>query len=179
MTKPESLLERLVNRFSGVFDAHTRGLPSAIPFAAPVRKLAEAALDELAMGRGVPLIPAYDDELAAQRTWTGVRTSAELAEGLGFPHLEAVRRDGGVLLTATSAEGQVCQTRLPPNDAEEYALHVLSVVAAARAEGGIAFDTESRDIVDAHSAVSNDAHTANAAWRAQGPSDPATTVPTT
>lgn len=129
----ESLLDRLIKRFSEVLDVHTRGLPASIPFAAPVRKLAEAAVDVLAMGHGVPLIPGYDAELAAQRTWTGVRTGAELEEGLGFPHLEAVRDSGGVLLTATNTEGQVCETRLPPNDAEEYALHILSVVQAARA----------------------------------------------
>lgn len=154
----ESLLDRLIARFTEVLDAHTRALPAAIPFAAPVRKLAEAAVDVLAMGRGVPLIPAYDDELAEQRVWTGVRSSAELAEGLSFPCLEAVRRDGGVLFTATGVDGQVCQVRLPPNDAEEYALHILSAVQAARA--------------------GNDA-TANAAWRAQGSNDPVSPTQTT
>jgi hypothetical protein len=127
----------MIARFSEVLDVHTRALPASIPFAAPVRKLAEAALDVLAMGRGVPLIPTYDAELAAQRTWTGVRSAAELEESLGFPHLEAVCDESMVALTATNPDGQVCETRLPPNDAEEYALHILSAVTAARAADGI------------------------------------------
>jgi hypothetical protein len=133
----ESLQDRMVARFSEVLDVYTHALPGSIPFVAPVRKLADAALEVLAMGRGVPLIPAYDAELAAQRTWTGVRSAAELAESLGFPQLEAVCDENMVVFTATNPDGQVCETRLPPNDAEEYALHILSAVTAARVADGI------------------------------------------
>jgi len=128
----ESLQNRLIDRFNGVLDTHTQTLPSAIPYMVPVRRLARAALDVLALGRGVPMIPLYDHELAAQRAWHGVRTAQELEESLRFPRLEAVEDDAAVLFTATSAGGRICEVRLPPNDAEEFALHLLSAVQAAR-----------------------------------------------
>jgi hypothetical protein len=129
----ESLIDRLVERFTGVLDAHTARLPAAIPFAAPVRKLAEAAVDVLALGRGVPMVPRYDAELAAQRVWYGERSAADLEAGLGFPHVEAILiGDDRVRFTATDADGDRGVVTLPVNDAEEFALHVLSAVDEAR-----------------------------------------------
>lgn len=129
----ENLQDRLIAGFTAVLDTHTQALPSAIPLAVPVRKLAQAAMDVLALGRGVPMIPVYDHELAVRRSWHGARSAAELEESLGFPHLEAVEDGEAVLFTATGADGARVEVRLPPNDAEEFSLHTLSAVEAARA----------------------------------------------
>jgi len=129
-----TLVDRIIERFNEVFTAHTAQLPSAIPFAAPTRKLAEAAVDVLALGRGVPMIPPYDAVLAAQRVWYGERSAEDLERGLGFPHVVAtLSEDNRVRLTATDADGNSGVVPLPANDAEEFALHLLSVVEGARA----------------------------------------------
>lgn len=129
-----TLVDQLIERFSAVLTTHTANLPGAIPFAAPTRKLAEAAVDVLALGRGVPMIPPYDAMLAAQRIWYGERSAEDLEQGLGFPHVVAtLSGDNQVQLTATDADGNCGVVPLPANDAEEFALHVLSVVEGARA----------------------------------------------
>lgn len=127
-----SLVEQLIERFNAVLDAHTARLPSAIPFATPTRKLAEAAVDVLALGRGVPMIPVYDAELAAQRIWYGARSAEQLEEGLSFPHVEARLVDNQIVITGGSADGEQVVIALPCNDSEEFALHLLSAVDAGR-----------------------------------------------
>jgi len=133
---------RLIERMKTVLDERTANLPDSIPIAVPVAPLVDAVLNEMSDGRGVPLIPDYDQEVWSIRRWTQPFTSDEALEGKVFDiqvHLDPedstrVRflARGGVAPDHEASQGGMIMVSLPADDAEQFLVAGLAAVRAAR-----------------------------------------------
>jgi hypothetical protein len=133
---------RLIERMKSELDRRTIHLPDSIPIAVPVGPLADAIIEEMSGGRGVPIIPDYDPEVWAIRRWTQPFTSEEALEGKVSDiqvHLDPedptrVRflARGGVIRNHAGSEGGMILVSLPAEDAEQFLVAGLATVKAAR-----------------------------------------------
>lgn len=106
--------------------AHFQNLPGSVPVAVPVAKLADAALEKLSDGRGIPKIPGYDHEMAVARKW--YEPSPDLTQGMP-PSLGAHRdedADDFVVIEHGMGTDDPVPVVLPRRDAIEFALAILS-----------------------------------------------------
>lgn len=132
---------RLVDRLRVVLDEKTKNLPDSIPISVPVGPLADAVIDLMTEGQGVPLIPAYDPEIWAARRWTVPFSQEEVIGGASVYDI-AVKMDPGsgdsavppaIVFTARASGAGEIAVGLPVDDAEEFLVAGLAAVAAARA----------------------------------------------
>jgi len=122
---------RLIERMKSELDRRTANLPDSIPIAVPVGPLADAIIDEMSDGRGVPLIPDYDHEVWSIRRWTEPFTSEEALEG-GVRDIAVFLEKDRVVIRARSGIGPVIDVSLPADDAEQLLIAGLATVKAAR-----------------------------------------------
>jgi hypothetical protein len=132
---------RLAARISAVLDEKTKNLPDSIPIAVPVGPLADAVIDVMTEGSGVPLLPSYDAETWGKRRWTVPFSQEEVINGASVYDI-AVKMDPGsddgavapaVVITARASGAGEIAVGLPIDDAEEFLVAGLAAVAAARA----------------------------------------------
>jgi hypothetical protein len=125
---------RLIERMRSELDRRTIHLPDSIPIAVPVGPLADAIIEEMSGGRGVPIIPDYDPEVWAIRRWTQPFTSEEALEGKVSDiqvHLDP-EDPTRVRFLARGGEGGKITVSLPAEDAEQFLVAGLATVKAAR-----------------------------------------------
>jgi hypothetical protein len=134
---------RLIARMNAALTEKTRNVPDSIPISLPLGPLADAVIDEMSGGRGVPLIPDYDHEVWSIRRWTQPFTQAEMLDG-GVSDV-GVRLDpenaARVLFTTQcsgtrpewqSEANMKITVSLPAADAEQFLIAGLAAVKAAR-----------------------------------------------
>lgn len=129
----------LIDRMNQLLAERTAKVPNAIPISVPTGELADLVIAAVADGRGVPQIPTYDQALFAQRSWSQPVSSDYLTAGFSIPtvsvqlvNLSEMGRPSQVQLAILAPSGDAATVALPAGDAEEFALCVLAVVAAAR-----------------------------------------------
>ena len=130
------LRAQLIADMNEALAARTANIPGSMAYAVPVGALADAAIATFTDGQGVPRVPAYDAELVAKRVWYGAVSEEQLAVEVAFPQVstDLSEEPGMVTIRAANPLGgaPAIVVDLPAGDAEEFALTVLSVVAAAR-----------------------------------------------
>jgi len=123
MSSPHAQVCEAMN---GALATHYQNLPGSVPVAVPIAKLADAALDRLAGGRGIPKVPAYDHEMAVARKW--YEPSPDLTQGM--PPSLGVHRDTDaddfVVIEHGVGTDDPVPVVLPRQDAVEFALAILS-----------------------------------------------------
>lgn len=128
---------RLVERLTTVLDEKTKRLPDSIPIAVPVGPLADAVIDLMTDGEGVPLLPTYDAEIWEKRRWTEPFSQEEVIDGASVNdaavHADVDDRMPVVVFTARASGAGEIMVRLPADDAEEFLVAGLAAVKAARA----------------------------------------------
>lgn len=129
----------LIDRMNQLLAERTAKVPNAIPISVPTGELADLVIAAVADGRGVPQIPVYDQALFAQRSWSQPVSADYLTAGLSIPtinvqlvNLSETGKSSRVHITLATPSGDLATVTLPHGDAEEFALCVLAVVAAAR-----------------------------------------------
>jgi hypothetical protein len=125
---------RLIERMKSELDKRTIHLPDSIPIAVPVGPLADAIIEEMSGGRGVPIIPDYDPEVWAIRRWTQPFTSEEALEGkVSDIQVYLDPEDPArVRFLTRGGEGGRVTVSLPADDAEQFLVAGLATVKAAR-----------------------------------------------
>jgi hypothetical protein len=113
---------RMISALRDASETHFRRLPSSIPVALPLDKFADAAIGALADGEQVPVIPAYDPEMAEARRWSS--PSDDLTQGMP-PCLGVERTDAGVEITVEVEEAGE-SVLLDTQAAVDFALSVLA-----------------------------------------------------
>lgn len=122
------LRSRLVDRMREVLDDRTRNLPDSIPFSMDVGPLADAVIDEMTEGSGVPRIPTYDHTVWTRRRWTEPFVQAEVMSGAAVRAL-GVFVDGDRMIVRVEVDKEtVVNVSLPVADAEEFLVAGLAAV---------------------------------------------------
>lgn len=122
----------------GRFREHLEAMPATnnvVAVGVPLGDLADIAIDTLADGKGVPLIPTYSAELFAHMRWAQPASMADVEEGGGFTTINVdvppPQADGAVRLILTDGSGQTHTIDLMADDAQQFLLAGLAVLAQA------------------------------------------------
>lgn len=126
---------RLVRRMYEVLEQKTANLPDSIPITIDVGPLVDAVIDEMSGGSGVPLLPRYDPEVWAERSWTQPFIQEEVMNGAPVysASVDALEDPPAVAFTASAGGVADITVNLPPDDAEEFLTSGLAALAAVRA----------------------------------------------
>jgi hypothetical protein len=136
----ENLRDRMIAALRGFMESGTANIP--FPVGLPLGQVVDLMIDVMSDGRGVPRLPSYDENLFGELRWSQPLDSATMWAGKGFPSLRVRLHPpseggawaaGGVTVKSEGAtDVEFAAVTLPPDDAEQFALTVLAVVAELR-----------------------------------------------
>lgn len=122
----------------------TRNQPGSMAMAVPLGPLADAALSVLAGGAEIPTVPRYNADLMKNRRWYNTLDQGEVEEGGLFGSF-SLAREGDYVVLIVDYDGRIERFRLPPHDAADFGLNIVSAAYADRPEE----QTPSEDADDA------------------------------
>lgn len=124
---------RLIGRMNAELARRTANLPDSIPVVVDVAPLVDVVLDEMADGRGVPLVPEYDPEVWSARRWTQPFTSEDaLSGGVADIQVHVDPEDSTRVRFLSRAGSEMVAVSLPADDAEQFLVAGLAAVRAVR-----------------------------------------------
>lgn len=125
----ENIRARLIAGMRDKLASATRNQPGSMAMAVPLGPLADAALSVLADGAEIPTVPRYDADLMQERKWYNTLDQGEVEEGGLFGSF-SVQRQGDYVVIPVDYNGEIVRFRLPPHDAADFGLNIVSAAYA-------------------------------------------------